>query len=94
MSTVDSISQADLDKFFTRVSEILLNLASARGAEKTFCPSEAARQFDAVDWRRHMPLVRVVGTALWREEKLQVFQKGLAVDPTVAKGPIRYGLPR
>ena len=94
MSSEDPISQADLDKFAPRVSEILLNLASTRGAEKTFCPSEAARQLDAADWRRYMPLVRAIGIALWREEKLQVFQKGLAVDPTLAKGPIRYGLPR
>ena len=87
-------SDCQFEKHFPRVSEILLELAVARGVEKTFCPSEAARKFDAVDWRRHMPLVRAVGVALWREKRLGVFQKGTAVDPTLATGPVRYGLPR
>ena len=98
MSSKDSTSETDdadeFQKHFPRLSEIVLELAASRGVEKTFCPSEVARKFDAVDWRRHMPLVRAVGVALWRENRLGVFQKGASVDPTEAKGAIRYGLPR
>ena len=86
--------ESESDPFSACASEIVLALASTRGVEKTFCPSEAARQLDGVDWRRHMPLVRAVGVALWKEKRLGVFQKGVEVDPTEAKGPIRYGLPR
>ena len=84
----------ELESLAKRASEIILELASIRGAEKTFCPSEAARKLDAHDWRRHMSLVREVGVGLWREKRLAVFQKGLEVEPTQAKGAIRYGMPR
>ena len=69
-----TVSEADLEKYSSRVSEILLNLAAERGTEKTFCPSEAARRLEAGDWRRHMPLVRTIGVQLIRENKLRVFQ--------------------
>ena len=82
------------DSLTARASEIISELASTRGVAKSFCPSEAARKLDAVDWRRHMPVVRAAGVALWREKRLAVLQKGVEVDPTEAKGPIRYSLPR
>ena len=95
MSVEELGSDSQFAKHFPVVSEILLDLVVARGVEKTFCPSEAARKFDAADWRRHMPLVRAVGVALWREKRLGVFQKGAAVENAdVATGPVRYGLPR
>ena len=62
-------------------------LAAARGPDKTFCPSEAARKL-CEDWRGVMPDVRRVAATL----PLRATQKGTPVDPLVAKGPIRLGL--
>ena len=78
----------------THIKELILQLSHTRGPHKTFCPSEVARCVDDGDWRKHMSLVREVATELWEKSLLGVFQKGKCVDPHVAKGPIRYGLPR
>ena len=78
----------------SQIPQLLMELATSRGIQKTFCPSEAARKLSEKDWRPLMPLVRSSGTALWKDGKLGVFQKGVPVDPTRATGPIRYGLPR
>ncbi len=81
MRLIDSISDDD-------IRDALLALADARGAGKTFCPSEIARHL-ADDWRPLMPEVRRVAAEL----PLVATQKGLPVDPLTAKGPIRLGLP-
>lgn len=69
------------------IADVLMRLARERGAGKTFCPSEAARALSG-DWRSLMPRVREVAARL----PLVSTQKGQAVDPVVAKGPIRLGL--
>ncbi|WP_439121807.1 DUF3253 domain-containing protein [Marivita sp.] len=69
------------------IAGVLMALAHARGPDKTFCPSEAARRLSD-DWRPLMPDVRRVASTL----PLQATQKGAPVDPTTAKGPIRLGL--
>ncbi|WP_245818931.1 DUF3253 domain-containing protein [Marivita hallyeonensis] len=70
------------------IADVLLDLAHQRGSGKTFCPSEAARRL-AADWRPLMPDVRRVAADL----SLRATQKGKPVDPVIAKGPIRLGLP-
>ncbi len=72
-----------------RIAAVLMDLAHRRGVGRTFCPSEAARAL-ADDWRPLMPEVRRVAAGL----PLEATQKGLAVDPKAARGPIRLGLPR
>ncbi len=69
------------------IADVLLDLAHQRGVGKTFCPSEAARRLSD-DWRSLMPEVRRVAATL----PLVATQKGDAVDPVEAKGPIRLGL--
>ncbi|MDD9725659.1 DUF3253 domain-containing protein [Roseovarius sp. SK2] len=69
------------------ISDVLMRLARAREAGRTFCPSEAARALSG-DWRKLMPRVREVAAGL----PLVATQKGVAVDPVAAKGPIRLGL--
>lgn len=69
------------------IADALMRLARARGAGKTFCPSEAARALSG-DWRALMPRVREVAAGL----PLVATQKGQAVDPVTARGPIRLGL--
>jgi hypothetical protein len=70
------------------IADVLLDLAHQRGVGKTFCPSEAARRLSE-DWRQLMPEVRRVAGTL----DLVATQKGEAVDPVTATGPIRLGLP-
>ncbi|MGR3512157.1 MAG: DUF3253 domain-containing protein [Paracoccaceae bacterium] len=66
------------------IAEVLMALADARGPDKSFCPSEAARRL-ADDWRPLMPEVRRVAATL----PLTATQRGTPVDPRTAKGPIR-----
>lgn len=63
-------------------------MAVERGPEKTFCPSEVARQLAPDDWRPLMPEIRRVARGL----RLRATQRGKAVDPVTAKGPIRLSL--
>lgn len=65
----------------------LMRLARARGAGKSFCPSEAARAL-AEDWRALMPEVRRVAADL----PLRATRKGRPVDPVAERGPIRLSL--
>ncbi|NKX43369.1 DUF3253 domain-containing protein [Roseibacterium sp. KMU-115] len=69
------------------MADALMDLAHRRGVGRSFCPSEAARALSA-DWRPLMPEVRRVAAGL----PLVATQKGAAVDPVTARGPIRLGL--
>jgi hypothetical protein len=71
-----------------RIATVLMDLAHRRGVGRSFCPSEAARAL-AEDWRPLMAEVRRVAAGL----PLRATQKGVAVDPVTARGPIRLGLP-
>jgi hypothetical protein len=71
-----------------RIAAVLMDLAHRRGVGRSFCPSEAARAL-AEDWRPLMAEVRRVAAGL----PLRATQKGMAVDPVTARGPIRLGLP-
>ncbi|EPX82044.1 DUF3253 domain-containing protein [Salipiger mucosus] len=70
------------------IARVLRNLAKERGAERSFCPSEAARSL-AADWRPLMPEVRRIA----REIGLVATQRGQEVDPVSARGPLRLRLP-
>lgn len=69
------------------IARVLMALARERGAQKSFCPSEAARRL-AGDWRPLMDDVRRVA----RDLPLAASQDGRAVDPVTARGPIRLSL--
>jgi hypothetical protein len=79
---------ADLEQAKTILREMLQN----RGADKTICPSEAARALASADWREIMPLVREAAQLLLSEGILRIEQKGVPVDPTLVRGPVRYRL--
>ena len=74
------------------IAAVLGALAAARGAGRSFCPSEAARRLSA-DWRPLMPAVRRVAAGMVAEGALVATQRGRPVDPTRARGPIRLGPP-
>ena len=71
-----------------------MELARKRGPEKTFCPSEIARQVEPHNWRARMEEIRSVGQELVADDFLLCTQKGNPVDPEAAMGPIRLGFPQ
>jgi hypothetical protein len=80
------------------IAAALLALAAARGPDRTFCPSEAARRLVPEDapadaWRRLMASVRRVAARLVDDGRLRATRRGRPVDPVAAGGPIRLGLP-
>lgn len=77
-----------------RIATCLRKLATERGPEKTFCPSEAARRLDPSHWRSLMDPVRKEATHLVKAGHLRCTQRGQEVDPETAPGALRFSLPR
>ena len=73
---------------------VLLELLAARGPDKSFCPSEAARRLDPEHWRDRMDDVRAAAATLRARSQLEVTQQGEPVDPATARGPVRYRRPQ
>ena len=73
-----------------RIAREILARTAARGVGRTLCPSEVARAL-ADDWRPLMPAVRAVAAELAEAGRIVVTQKGRAVDPRTARGPVRLG---
>ncbi len=72
-----------------RIVASVLAMAEERGTEKTFCPSEIARELFPDDWRTHMNDVVAVAISLQKQGKVLITQKGEPVDIDHIKGPIR-----
>ncbi|WP_299724345.1 DUF3253 domain-containing protein [uncultured Tateyamaria sp.] len=47
----------------------------------------------AQDWRPRMPQVRAIAEKLVQSGDIVATQKGTPVSPTIARSPIRLGLP-
>ena len=67
-------------------------LLDSRADEATICPSDVARAL-APDpqWRDLMDDVRRVAANEHADGRLEIRQRGEAVDPATARGPIRLG---
>lgn len=74
------------------IRAVIDRLLDERAPDATICPSEVARAL-APDptWREFMEPVRRVAGAEHRAGRLEVRQRGAAVDPDEARGPIRLG---
>lgn len=68
-----------------------MELLDARSGGSTICPSEAARRVDPDGWRDLMERSRAAARRLVAEDRVVITQKGRAVDPSTARGPIRVG---
>ena len=80
-----------------QLEETLMALAAARGPDKTFCPSEAARALGGSHpdgWGPLMTPVRRTAVRLAHEGRIVIYRKGKPVDPDDFKGVYRLGLPR
>lgn len=75
-----------------RIAAAILDAAARRGAGRTLCPSEVARDVDPEGWRALMPAVREQAARLAAEGLIAVTQGGRPVDARTARGPIRLGL--
>jgi hypothetical protein len=78
------------------IREALLELAVTRGADKTFCPSEAARLIGGPHpdgWGPLMQPIRKEAVALALEGQIVILRKGRPVDPMDFKGVYRISLP-
>jgi len=72
------------------IREAILAIAAERGAEKSLCPSEAARRLAPEAWRPLMARVRREAITLAREGRIEILRKGKPVDPDGAiRGVIR-----
>lgn len=73
------------------IEAAILTLVAAREPGRTICPSEAARVLAAEEaaWRALMPAVRAAAGRLQKRGLIRVTQRGQAVDPGAARGPIR-----
>lgn len=75
----------------------MLDLAAARGADKSICPSEVARAVagDLPDqWGPLMQPVRRVAVRLMKEGRLVILRKGKPVDPDDFRGVYRIAATR
>lgn len=70
----------------------IMDLLSGREGGATICPSEAARKVMPDDWRPLMEPARMAARRLVDGGKVEITQRGHAVDPSSAKGPIRIRL--
>jgi len=68
---------------------VILRLTRERGADKSICPSEAARVAAPEDWRALMGPVREAAKQLSRQGRIEILRKGKPVDPDAVKGVIR-----
>jgi hypothetical protein len=73
------------------LNETIMSMAKKRGLEKTFCPSEIARQLASEEsqWRSLMEPVRSAAAKLIDKGQLVCKQNGEIVDIRKTKGPIR-----
>jgi len=88
---------SDVTPSAEQLEETLMGLAAARGPDKTFCPSEAARALGGPHpdgWGPLMMPVRRVAVRLAHEGRIVIYRKGKRVDPDDFKGVYRLGLPR
>jgi len=82
------------------LEETILRLCSARGADKSICPTDAAKAFaeargeDDLAWRRWLTQVRSTAVGMARQGRLIIYRKGKPADPEDFRGVYRLGLPR
>jgi len=71
-----------------RLAATIRTLLRKRGADKTICPSDAARVCGGDDWRDLMDDTRTVAWGLAEQGWLEVTQRGAMVEPPVT-GAVR-----
>jgi hypothetical protein len=93
--TCRSMGLGEVDR---RIEAAMLELLWARGADKSICPSEAARIVAGAGWNTQweplMPAARRAARRLVARGLAEIWQRGRRVDASTARGPIRIRLRR
>lgn len=77
-------------KLDEQLETTIIALLSKRSSTSTICPSEAARLcFGEDSWKSEMERTRKAACRLTARGKIRFIQKGLIIDPSTAKGPVR-----
>jgi hypothetical protein len=89
-------SDQPTDEAIVQAIEALL---SARAADASICPSDAARSLRADEWRPLLPAIRRVAATLARQGRLRITQgerevSAEEIDAQRLRGPIRLRRPR
>ncbi|KAG0626055.1 hypothetical protein M758_2G099300 [Ceratodon purpureus] len=83
----------DEDKVREELKDKILELLQKRAESSTMCPSEAPRALHPETWRDLMDVTREVARQLALDGRIEITQKGRAVDPEAPlRGPIRLRL--
>lgn len=77
------------------IAEAVVRLATARGADRSLCPSDVARALAGTDrdWRRLMPLIHAVVERLARDGRVSISKAGRPVGIGRPRGAYRVRLP-
>src|SRR6476469_2018977 len=90
----DSCRKHGLTQVDLRLQDTLERLLDALSRDASVCPSEAAREVGADDWRELMEPARSAARRLVAAGRAEITQGGRVIDPDHAKGPIRVRRPR
>ncbi len=90
----DACRRHGIDDTDRELESTIANLLSARAADATICPSEAARAIGGETWRELMEPARRAARRMVAAGQIEITQGGSVVDPSTAKGPIRLRKPR
>lgn len=76
--------------------QAILDTLASRGAQKSICPTEAARALAGnppdESWRRSLAPVKLAAQRLARAGQIEILRKGKPVDPETLHGVIRLRL--
>jgi hypothetical protein len=86
----DACRKRKTDRADAVLEKAILAMLAQRGAGKTICPSEVARKLHPEDWEQWMEPTRAAGRRLAAGGEIVVTQGGRVVDPSRAKGAIRF----
>ncbi|MEM9172372.1 MAG: DUF2256 and DUF3253 domain-containing protein [Pseudomonadota bacterium] len=88
----DACRRQRLTTVDAELESTILSLLKQRATGATICPSEAARQVAASDWRALMEPARQAARRLVAQRRIDITQQGHVVDASTARGPIRLRL--
>ncbi len=74
------------------LEQAIVELLAERARGATICPSEAARAVAGDDedaWRPLMEPARCAARRLVNAGRIEILQRGVVVDPSTARGPVR-----